>query len=246
MPKKYLKKYISYSKLIIVMYYVMYLLNIIHFLVLLYKNNKIETVFLYSSMDNINRMTIFKRCFIRSSDRSCSGIWNSLCCFNTSSAPKYVIKPNLTINDKYTLFNESNVSEYDNATWENTIGFVPPVSRGKVIKVYDGDTITIASKLPFNDSVIYRFSVRLIGIDCPEIKGSTDIEKKLAILSRDALHKLIFGKIVRLEDVGTEKYGRLLANVYLDDINVSDWMIQSGYAVKYNGGKKIRPNDWDV
>jgi micrococcal nuclease len=229
------------------MYYIMFLLNIIHLLVLLYKNNKIETVFLYSSMDNINRMSIFKSCFIRNSGRSCSSsIWNKICCFNTSYTPKYVIKPNLTINDKYTLFNESNVSDYDNATWENTIGFVPPVSRGKVIKVYDGDTITIASKLPFNDSVIYRFSVRLIGIDCPEIKGSTDIEKRLAILSRDALHKLIFGKIVRLENVGTEKYGRLLANVYLDDINVSDWMIQNGYAVKYNGGKKIRPNDWDV
>ena len=228
------------------MYYIMFLLNIIHLLVLLYKNNKIETVFLYSSIDNTNRMSIFKSCFIRCSHISCSGIWNSLCCFNTSSAPKYVIKPNLIINDKYSLFNESNISDYDNATWENTIGFVPPVSRGKVIKVYDGDTITIASKLPYIDSVIYRFSVRLIGIDAPEIKGSTDIEKKLAKVSRDALHKLIFGKIVRLENVGTEKYGRLLANVYLDDINISKWMIQNGYAIAYNGGRKIRPNDWDV
>jgi endonuclease YncB( thermonuclease family) len=224
----------------------MYLLNIIHLLVLLYKNNKIETVFLYSSIDNTSRMSIFNSCF-RISDRSCcsSSIWNKICCFNTSSTPKYVIKPNLTINDKYTLFNESNVSDYDNATWENTIGFVPPVSTGKVIKVYDGDTITIASKLPYIDSVIYRFSVRLIGIDAPEIKGSTDIEKTLAILSRDALHKLIFGKIVRLEDVGTEKYGRLLANVYLDDINVSEWMIKNGYAIAYNGGKKMKPNDWE-
>lgn len=227
------------------MYYIMYLFNIIYLFVLLHKNNKIETVFLSSYIDNINRMSIFKSCF---TDKSfCSSIWNGgFCCFNTNSTPKYVIKPNLTINDKYTLFNESNISEYDNATWENTIGFVPPVSIGKVIKVYDGDTITIATKLPYNDSVIYRFSVRLIGIDSPEIKGSTEIEKRLAILSRDALHKLIFGKIVRLEDVGTEKYGRLLANVYLDDINVSDWMVQNGYAVKYNGGKKNRPNDWDT
>jgi len=227
------------------MYYIMYLFNIIYLFVLLHKNNKIETVFLSSYIDNINRMSIFKSCF---TDKSfCSSIWNGgFCCFNTNSTPKYVIKPNLTINDKYTLFNESNISEYDNATWENTVGFVPPISIGKVIKVYDGDTITIATKLPYNDSVIYRFSVRLIGIDSPEIKGSTEIEKRLAIVSRDALHKLIFGKIVRLEDVGTEKYGRLLANVYLDDINVSDWMVQNGYAIKYNGGKKIRPNDWDI
>lgn len=228
------------------MYYIMYVINIIYLFVLLCKNNKdnkIETIFLFSLIDNINRMSIFKSCFNRKSD---TNIWSSLCCFNTSSTPKYVIKPNLTINDKYSLFNESNVSEYDNATWENTIGFVPPVSRGKVIKVYDGDTITIASKLPYSGSVIYRFSVRLIGIDSPEIKGSTDIEKRLAILSRDALHKLIFGKIVRLEDVGTEKYGRLLANVYLDDINVSKWMIDNGYAISYNGGKKTRPNEWEI
>jgi len=223
------------------MYYIMYLLNIIYLFVLLHKNNKIETVFLSSYIDKKNRMGIFKSCFTKRLEPC----WNGFCCFKTWSNPKYVIKPNLTINDKYTLFNESNVTEYDNATWENTIGFVPPITRGKVIKVYDGDTITVASNLPY-DSLIYRFPVRLIGIDSPEIKGSTEVEKKLAIISRDALHELIFGKIVRLENVGTEKYGRLLANVYLDDINISKWMIENRYAVSYNGGKKNRPNEWDV
>jgi endonuclease YncB( thermonuclease family) len=219
----------------------MFLLNIIYLFILLHKNNKIETVFLSSYIDKKNRMGIFKSCFTKRLEPC----WNGFCCFKTWSNPKYVIKPNLTINDKYTLFNESNVTEYDNATWENTIGFVPHIKIGKVIKVYDGDTITVASKLP-NDSFIYRFPVRLIGIDSPEIKGSTEVEKKLAIISRDALHELIFGKIVRLENVGTEKYGRLLAEVYLDEINISKWMIENRYAISYNGGKKIRPNEWDV
>jgi len=223
------------------MYYIMFLLNIIYLFILLHKNNKIETVFLSSYIDKKNRMGIFKSCFTKRLEPC----WNGFCCFKTWSNPKYVIKPNLTINDKYTLFNESNVTEYDNATWENTIGFVPHIKIGKVIKVYDGDTITVASKLP-NDSFIYRFPVRLIGIDSPEIKGSTEVEKKLAIISRDALHELIFGKIVRLENVGTEKYGRLLADVYLDEINISKWMIENRYAISYNGGKKIRPNEWDV
>jgi hypothetical protein len=156
------------------MYYIMFLLNIIYLFILSYK---IETVFLFSSTNNINSMSFIKSCF----SEKLETCWSRFCCFKTLSNPKYVIKPNLTINDKYTLFNESNVTEYDNATWENTIGFVPHIKIGKVIKVYDGDTITVASKLP-NDSFIYRFPVRLIGIDSPEIKGSTEVENKLAII----------------------------------------------------------------
>ena len=53
--------------------------------------------------------------------------------------------------------------------YKNTTPFIPPVTSGKVIKVYDGDTITIASTLPFRDNrnTIYRFSVRLGDIDSP-------------------------------------------------------------------------------
>ena len=36
--------------------------------------------------------------------------------------------------------------------WSQTIPFIPPITQGIVIKVYDGDTITIASKLPYEKS----------------------------------------------------------------------------------------------
>jgi endonuclease YncB( thermonuclease family) len=65
-------------------------------------------------------------------------------------------------------------------TWNETIPFKVPITEGYVLKVYDGDTITIASKLPFENSPIYRFSVRLAGIDTPEIKGKTEKEKHMA------------------------------------------------------------------
>jgi len=110
--------------------------------------------------------------------------------------------------------------------YKDTIGFVPPIITGKVIKVYDGDTITIASKLPNSETPIYRFSVRLSGIDSAEIHGKTPNEKKEAILARDALHHLIFGKMVHLKNVSTEKYGRLLADVYLDDLHINSWMLK--------------------
>jgi len=133
----------------------------------------------------------------------------------------------------------------NNIDYSKTTQFIPPITIGKVIKVYDGDTITIASKLPNNDFPIYRFSVRLRGIDSAEIKGKTMTEKQIAIFARDELHKLIFGKIVHLKDIATEKYGRMLADVYLDDINVNNWMLENRLAIPYDGGTKIRPDEWN-
>lgn len=131
-----------------------------------------------------------------------------------------------------------------NVEYSNTTKYIPTITYGKVIKVYDGDTITIAAYLDSDRSVIYRFSVRLNGIDSPEIKGKTDTEKKLAKQSRDALHNFIYGKIVKLENVSMEKYGRLLATVICEGVNVNTWMLDNKYAVCYDGGTKNIPDEW--
>ena len=99
--------------------------------------------------------------------------------------------------------------------WKDTIEFVPPIKEGEVIKVYDGDTITVASKLPYKESLLYRFSIRLKGIDSAEIKSKNANEKEHAKLARDALSDLILHKKITLRNIGTEKYGRILADVYL-------------------------------
>ena len=138
-----------------------------------------------------------------------------------------------------------NITYLQNISYKETEAFIPDIKFAKVVKVYDGDTITVASKLPFNESPIYRFSVRLRSIDSPEIKGESKKECELAIESRDALHNLIFGKIIELRNNGKEKYGRLLADIYYNDIHVNKWMVDNNYAVNYDGGKKIRGSDWD-
>ena len=122
-----------------------------------------------------------------------------------------------------------------------SIPFVPPITEGEVIHVYDGDTITIVSKLPYDASPLYRFSVRLAGIDTAEIKGKTDREKELAQEAKCALQKLILNKVVALKNLKTEKYGRVLADVYLGDLHVNQWLLDNKYAVQYSGGKKT---DW--
>ena len=128
--------------------------------------------------------------------------------------------------------------------WEDTTPFTMPITGGQVIKVYDGDSITIAAYLPIENSPLYRFSVRLNGIDTPEIKGKNEDEKTSAKEARDALSKLILHKTIILKNVGTEKYGRILADVYLNDLCINDWLIKEKYAVKYDGGTKTSPPSW--
>lgn len=160
------------------------------------------------------------------------------CCNDTFNIPNQI--PH-TI-----LYNNMSETDYlANIEYNDTQPFVFPIKYGKVIKVYDGDTITIAAKLPNTDGPIYRFSVRLDGIDTPEIKGKTEAEKDLAKHVRDVLHEKIFGKIVELRNVSNEKYGRILADVYLGELNINQWLVSENFAVIYDGGKKQRPSSWD-
>ena len=166
-----------------------------------------------------------------------SSIWKclELCCFRNKQNESILYKMS---SDMTTLL--------QNIEYADTSPFVPPIHFGKVIKVYDGDTITIASVLPNTTEPIYRFSVRLNGIDTPEIRGKTPEEKELAILARDELYNKIYGKMVTLENVGTEKYGRILADVYLDEEHINEWLVSKEYAVRYDGGTKYRPVSWGV
>ena len=128
-----------------------------------------------------------------------------------------------------------------NTTWKECTPFVPPIEKGQVIKVYDGDTITVAAKLPYPDSPLYRFRVRLLGIDSPEMNGKTTEEKKAAREAQKALESLILNKTVFIKNRGQEKYGRILANVYIDNdemLFVNKWLIDNKYAVPYDGKTK--------
>lgn len=159
------------------------------------------------------------------------------CCSNSYKRP-IIISNNI-------LYQMSETDYLANVKYEDTVSFVFPIKYGKVIKVYDGDTFTIAAKLPNTTGPMYRFSVRLNGIDTPEIKGKTTGERELAKNARDALHEMIYGKVIELRNVMNEKYGRILADVYVGETSINQWMISQNFAVSYDGGKKMRPENWD-
>lgn len=91
----------------------------------------------------------------------------------------------------------------------------------RVQRVVDGDTFVLDT----------GESVRLIGIDAPE-KRSDAGKECFADAATTALSQKIAGKTVRLETdkTNTDRYGRLLRYVYLEDEFVNAWLVREGFA----------------
>jgi endonuclease YncB( thermonuclease family) len=140
--------------------------------------------------------------------------------------------------------------EEDNINWKNTIEFIPAIVSGKVIKVTDGDTICIACKIPYEPQMkesnqIYRFHIRLFGIDTPEMKSKNIEDRKIANLAKDFLTNLILNQIVFLKNLKKDKYGRIVANVYTkNNENISELMVEKKFAYSYFGKTKEPPKNW--
>jgi endonuclease YncB( thermonuclease family) len=119
--------------------------------------------------------------------------------------------------------------------------FKDVITYAKCYKVYDGDTITIIFK--YNNEILSK-ACRIIGIDTPEMKGSKEEEKKLAIKAKEYLRDLVLNKIIKVEFLEFDKYGRPLIKLftvdenYEDINNISDLMISGGYAKPYDGRTK--------
>jgi len=110
----------------------------------------------------------------------------------------------------------------------------------KILRVIDGDTIKIEAKwLP--DPLPKQISVRLNNIDTPE-KGARSQCESEQILSAKATEftktKVKESKKQEVIIYKFEKYGRLLADIVLDDKNLSKMLIDSKMARPYYGGTK--------
>ena len=110
------------------------------------------------------------------------------------------------------------------------------------VRNYDADTIT------FNIPGVHplmgnRISVRVLGVDAPEIRGKTECEKKRAREAKAAVAALLTqSKRVDLVNVGRDKYFRILADVHADGVSLREHLLKSGYAYPYDGGTKRAVN----
>jgi endonuclease YncB( thermonuclease family) len=116
------------------------------------------------------------------------------------------------------------------------------VREGYVTRVYDGDTVTVVATL---FRATYEFSVRVRGVDCPEMRTRDPDEKHVALLARDAVRALVLGRWVVLGDVAADKYGRLLATVATPEgADVAEDLLARRLAVPYGGRTKNAPANW--
>lgn len=108
----------------------------------------------------------------------------------------------------------------------------------KVIRVYDGDTFfaDINSVHPIIGDTI---GIRIDNINTPEIRGSSECEKAAAHKAKAFVQKkLKNAKKIELRNIKRGKYFRIVADVYIDGINLGDLIISEGLAVPYDGGTK--------
>lgn len=83
----------------------------------------------------------------------------------------------------------------------NGVFIVREWQQNIVTSVPDGDSLQLADGR----------RVRLLGIDAPER------DQCMATEAREKLRSLVMGKIVKLEDTVTDDYGRILANIIVED-----------------------------
>jgi len=108
-------------------------------------------------------------------------------------------------------------------------------AKFQVVKVYDGDTITISDGF-------HEIRVRLIGIDTPEMNEKNPVLRNLADQAKDYLSSLILDQYIYLQldhfnekSMHLDKFGRLLAYVYRfsDNLFVNAQMMRMGFSQEY-------------
>ena len=95
----------------------------------------------------------------------------------------------------------------------------------KKIRIVDGDTIHI-------DKIKYR----LHGIDAPEMKQLCKINEKsykCGVKSKEFLVSLIGNKQVRCVNKDVDRYKRIIAECFVNNINLNKELVKGGWALAY-------------
>ena len=120
------------------------------------------------------------------------------------------------------------------------------IYRGKLERVVDGDTIDALIDVGFDIWIKKR--IRYSGIDTWESR-TRDLEEKAKGLEAKARNKELLLEVsensgyFRLKSYGVGKYGRVLAEIFIEDAegkqyNINETLVAEGHGYVYEGGKK--------
>jgi endonuclease YncB( thermonuclease family) len=107
---------------------------------------------------------------------------------------------------------------------------IPSERQFKVINVYDGDSLLV-------QGMDLNLKIRMVGIDAPETGGSRKPGQPFSRKAHQYLSRQIQGRSVTLKTYGLGGYNRVLAEVFINDINMNLEMVKAGLAEVYQGSK---------
>ena len=120
------------------------------------------------------------------------------------------------------------------------------IYRAKLDRVVDGDTVDALIDVGFD--IWFKKRIRFKGIDTWESRTRNLEEKALGLKAKARTKELLESVsskpgLFRIKSYGMGKYGRVLADVYIQDVDgnhiwVNKQLITEGHAYKYEGGKK--------
>ncbi len=102
------------------------------------------------------------------------------------------------------------------------------IYRAKITSVYDGDTVTADIDLGLH-AWMHGEKLRLHRINAPELRGD---ERPEGLVSRDWLREKLTDQEVMIQTTKDKKgkYGRYLAEIFLDGVNINDQLVAEGMA----------------
>ena len=115
--------------------------------------------------------------------------------------------------------------------------------RCKVTRVVDGDTVDVDIDLGFG-VWLHKERVRIYGIDTPESRTRDLEEKKYGLAAKEFVKEFVRDKggsniVLRTQKYDAKgKFGRILGDIIVDNVSMSDTMIKEHHAVPYYGQSK--------
>ena len=116
--------------------------------------------------------------------------------------------------------------------------FLPGPIPARVIHVVDGDTIQVQAFIWLEQ--VIRISIRLDGVDTPEMRGrcpyETDLAKRARLFTRDFLR----GGLLKLSHIRRGKYaGRVIARIRnRNGRDLGQALLDAGLGRPYSGRKR--------
>lgn len=98
-----------------------------------------------------------------------------------------------------------------------------------LLRVIDGDTLLVRARVWLDLEVITR--VRLRDVNAPELRSRNEEERERAQAARDFVATLTEGAVLRLTEIGQDKYGgRVVARVAVDGADLGAALLAEGHA----------------